>query len=75
MRFSEEDKRDIDGIVYPSANTRSGGANIVLKKELYNDKVLKCVYVQTTLFLRDPKDPQKIMFPLSSDGVPYRFIE
>jgi hypothetical protein len=69
MRFSREDKLDIDGIVYPSTNTDSGGTNIVLNKELYTDRVIKCVYVQTTLFLRDQKDPQKITFIPASNGV------
>ena len=69
MRFSREDNLDIDGIIYPSCNTSSGGTNIVLNKELYTDKIIKCVYVQTTLFLRDLKDPQKVTFIPASDGV------
>ena len=69
MRFSKEDNLNIDGIVYPSANTDSGGTNIVLNKELCTDKVLKCVYVQTALFLRDLKDPNSVTFLPASDGI------
>lgn len=47
MRFSREDSLNIDGVVYPSANTNSGGTNIVLNKEL-------CVKVLNVFMFRQP---------------------
>ncbi len=33
MRFAKDQNKNIDGMMYPSANTQGAGLNVVLKKE------------------------------------------
>jgi len=42
MNSATKKGRVIDGLIYPSANTEATGMNIVLKKELIDDKTLYC---------------------------------
>ncbi len=69
MRFSGDENRQIDGMVYSSANTGKVGTNIVLKKELIDNGTLYCDYVQMWIAKRNSSNPTDIWFHPVSDGV------
>ena len=61
----------IDGIIYPSAQTKAEGMNIVLRKELIDNRTLKCDYATMLAMQRDPSNLKHIVFPkASSDTIP-----
>lgn len=71
MRLGKEENKNIDGIVYSSANTGKKGMNIALNKELIDTGVLHCDLVQMWMAKRNPKDPADIWFhPVSNKVVP-----
>jgi hypothetical protein len=62
---------EMDGIIYPSAQTRAEGMNIVLRKDLIDNGTLKCDYVTMMAMQRDPSNPKHIVFPKASpDTIP-----
>jgi len=69
MMYSTPDGVPIDGLIYPSANTGAAGMNIVLRKELIDDKVLVCDYAAMMTMQRNPSDPKNIHFRPASDTV------
>jgi hypothetical protein len=71
MRFGIEGNKDIDGIVYSSANTEKKGSNIALSKNLIDSHTLYCDLVQMWMIKKSSNDPQGIsFFPVSNKVSP-----
>ena len=66
MDMSKSEGKDIDGLIYPSANSKSEGMNIALKKELIDEKQLVCDHTIMFIMLRNPNRSNDIWFPLAS---------
>lgn len=68
MKFARNKNISIFGVMYPSANTMARGINVALQKELIDQAVLRCDYVQMYECQRSPNNPMNIIFQPVSDG-------
>jgi hypothetical protein len=58
--------RILDGLMYPSANTEKAGINVVLKKELIDNAILKCELAMMWSMQRNPDNPKSLnIMPVS----------
>jgi len=61
----------LDGILYPSANTKAEGMNICLSKSVVDDKSIECEMVIMYKMKRCFKNKKNIFyFPASSEAIP-----
>jgi hypothetical protein len=61
----------IDGIIYPSSNTKAEGMNICLRKETVDNKSVECDWVAMTALQRNPTNQKDITFqPVSNEIIP-----
>ena len=71
MNFDSTKKKNVDGFLYPSANTEAAGLNVVLSKKLIDEKVVFCDYIMMYSIQRDPNDLKSIAFlPSSNPAIP-----
>lgn len=67
--FEKQINQKMDGLLYPSANTEGAGINIVLKKDLINDKTLYCDVCMMYSISRDPSNPKNLSaYPSSNES-------
>ena len=52
----------IDGLIYPSANTKGEGMNIALVKDFITEENIECSHAVLYAYKRDPKNPKSISF-------------
>lgn len=69
MEISFLENFKIDGLIYPSANSKAEGMNIVLRKEVVDDQSISIDLVVTYVMQRNPFNPKDISFFYVSDGV------
>lgn len=69
MRIGEREHFGMDGLIYPSANSKAEGMNIVLKKEVVDDGSVYIDHVVTYVMQRNPTNPKSISYFDVSDGV------
>ncbi len=60
---------ELDGLMYPSANTDKAGINLVLKKELVDTRVLSLEVAMMYYIQRDPISPKKLTIGPASPEV------
>lgn len=66
-RFNSKRKEKIQGLVYPSANTKGEGMNIVLNKDFITEYNIFCDHAVLYHFQRAPDDSTEIFFfPIAS---------
>lgn len=65
--FQKTKVLEFDGLVYPSANTEASGMNVVLKKELVNEKIIYCLNATMYLIKRNPYNSDEISFMPASN--------
>jgi len=71
LGIEKESGLKIDGLLYPSANTEGAGLNLVLKKDLVDDKIMNCTHVVMWAIQRTRNDPKHLkVFPISNGAVP-----
>jgi hypothetical protein len=59
----------LDGLMYPSANTKGKGINLVLKRELIDNETLSCSYANMFAAQRHPSNRKDLSVrPASSDA-------
>lgn len=52
----------IDGLIYPSSNTKGEGMNIALVKDFITEENIECSHAVLYAYKRDPKNPKSISF-------------
>lgn len=62
MFFNEQREMGIDGLMYPSCHTKGVGINLVLKKELIDNKVLTCKKLEYGVGMRNKGNSKKLEF-------------
>lgn len=71
INYKPNGKYKVDGIVYPSANTKAEGMNVCLRKELIDDFTLECDMAVMSAMHRDPSNLKHITFPnVSNESIP-----
>jgi hypothetical protein len=60
--FSKQASRKIDGLLYPSANTKGEGMNVVFDKDYIQDENVICDHAVLYHYLRDPNNNKSISF-------------
>ena len=60
LLISSDKKFDMDGLLYPSANTQAAGMNVVLKKELIDDETIYCDQATMHSMQRDSDNPYEV---------------
>ncbi len=74
LEFENFGEINLDGLMYPSANTEAAGINIVLKKELIDNKTLICSHVVMNSLQRMPNNRFHVKFmPASNIVTPDQF--
>ena len=68
MKYAEFNHINIDGLIYPSANTKAEGMNIVLKKEIIDNRVIYCDMVIMQALQRSPSNAKYIFYEIVSNG-------
>lgn len=69
MNAAAKKNKLIDGLIYPSANTEAAGMNIVLNKELIDDKIIFCDHAVMYKGQRYPNDKKRFSMPKASNEV------
>ena len=69
MRVSEYQNAEIDGLIYPSANTEAAGMNIVLRKEMVDKNFISCDYAVMLKAHRTPNKVTSLMITQASNEV------
>lgn len=71
INYKPTGKYIIDGIIYPSANTKAEGMNVCLRKELVDDSSIKCDMAVMSAMQRDASNFKHITFPnVSNESIP-----
>gem|GEM_PF-4827315 len=71
FNFDPPTDYQIDGILYPSANSKAQGMNICLRKEVIDDLSLECDYVAMSAMQRNPNNLKDIVFPkVANEHIP-----
>ena len=61
----------LDGLMYPSANTEKAGLNLLLKKDLVDNKILTCDVAMMYSMQRLPYNPKHLqLMPASNEAKP-----
>mgnify|MGYP001627498427 CR=1 FL=1 len=69
MKLAVQRNIKLEGMVYPSANTLAAGTNVVLDKELIDDKMVFCDQIVMYAMRPNPADFKSINFVDVSDSV------
>jgi hypothetical protein len=67
FNFTPPSDYKIDGIIYPSANSKAEGMNACLRKETIDNLALECDLAVIYAMQRCPNNPKNITFPLASN--------
>jgi hypothetical protein len=69
MEINMRENFGMDGLLYPSANSKAAGMNIALKKDVVDDRSVFIDHVVTYVMQRNPTNPKDINYFPVSDGV------
>lgn len=68
--FNEQMEDRLHGLIYPSANTKGEGMNIVLEKDFITPQNIYCDVAILYYFQRNPGNPKEISFLPRATGIP-----
>ena len=65
--FNDRLQDKLQGLIFPSANTKGEGMNVVLNKDFINEENIRCDHAVLYYFQRDPRNIMDISFlPIAS---------